>query len=955
MDELTILRRKLEREKLAKKEAERLLEEKALQLYFANDKLRVANSELEQKLKIQSSVFETQQERYRSLVENAEDIIFWISPDGIFTQVNPTVARILKKEESELIGIHYLDVVHPDYRDKVNRLHQRQIERGIPATYLEFPVVGGFGQIIWLGQRITLVYKDGELIELAGLARNITHRINAEQKLFLLNTRFKALLENMQAAIMVEDENKKVILANQKFCDLFSISLNANFLTNKDALGLMQSIEIQFMDQEALKDQINRDQTLTDAVQNELTLSNGRILLMNFIPIHHDKKRLGNLWYFEDITDRKKSEIKIRRSEEKYRGIMENMELGLLEVNKDGIIIRAYERFCQMTGYTAKELLNQDATQLLLPKEFQELMNKQNKERVTGHHGVYEVQIIQKDGQRKWVLISGAPFYDEFGEIIGSIGIHYDLTAFKKLQYELEDARLEAENARDAEKDFLANMSHEIRNPINTIVGMTYLLMDTDLSDEQLKYLQNIKHTSDILLALVSDILDITKITQGKMEPSLRELDLGELINVNAQAMAFRITEKGLHFETAIDPQLNTTVMGDPTFLNQILLNLLGNAAKFTEKGSIFLTAQCTEKTEKSIKAKISVVDTGIGIPADKVPYIFERFNQAGKATKHKYGGTGLGLSIAKQLVELHDGEISVQSTLGAGTTFTYEINFELVERSAAQLNQASTQKNVSKLNALHILIVEDNVLNQQYIERVLMRNNLTFCTANHGKEALKFLEEQRFDLILMDIRMPEMDGYETTIRLRNMHHNPNCNIPIVALTASALLDEKEKALKTGMNYHLTKPFTPDQIEKLIAVAIDNRFEQTSHATSSDSPYHPELNREEIELMFGGDMEHFQMILEIFNRTMPDDFKELKQAMADGNWPIAKGLAHKIKPSFQMIGLGYMTKNVQELEAALDNASDLDLIKDLFDIFLKNVQKALHIASEQESYFRQTV
>ncbi|WP_373553818.1 PAS domain S-box protein [Haliscomenobacter sp.] len=949
------MKRKLEREKQARKDAERLLEEKALQLYFANEKLRELNTGLEKQLALKSSALKTHQDRYQGLVENAEDIIFWITPDGFFTQINPIAARIFDKEISTLVGSHYLELVHPDYLERVQGMYQRQIERRIPTTYLEFPVIGPNGQSIWLGQRITLIFKEGKLVELAGLARNITHRVNAEQKLSLLNTRFKALLENMQAGILVEDENQKVILANQKFSEIFDIFLNYNNLTNKNAHELMRAIEGQWLEKGALTELINPDSPQKEVIQKELRLNTGQILLLNFIPIYQDQKWLGKLWYFEDITDRKNSEIRIRRSEEKYRGIMENMELGLLEVDKAGMVTRAYQRFCAMSGYTEEELLNQDATQLLLPVEYQEMMERQNKTRKSGQPGVYEVELITKGGKRKWVLISGAPFYDESGDFIGSIGIHYDLTEFKKLQYELEEARHEAENARDAEKDFLANMSHEVRNPINTIVGMTYLLLDTELTAEQRRYLQNIKYTSDILLALVSDILDITKITQGKMELELRELNLGELINVNAQAMAFRIKEKGIHFDIYVDRLLNTRVMGDSTFLNQILLNILGNAAKFTEKGSISIHAQCLNKTKDTLRAKIIITDTGIGIADDKLPLIFERFNQAGKATKHKYGGTGLGLNIAKKLVELHNAELNVQSTEGKGTVFSFEIDFNLVHRSETGLSQTAGPKIASRLHALNVLVVEDNVLNQEYIERVLERLHIRFRTANNGKEALKILETDRFDLILMDIRMPEMDGYETTIRLRNMHHNPNSQVPIVALTASALLDEKEKALNTGMNYHLTKPFTPDQIEKVIAQAMENRVEPLVVPPDVHTLWHPELNAEEIEEMFAGDVEHFQVIIGIFNRTIPEDFATLELAMKERDWESARGLAHKLKPSFQMVGLGYMTSNIQDFEQALELGTDQVLIQQLFYVFAQNVHKALHITVQQEDYFRQTI
>ncbi len=956
MDEVKMLRKKLERERLSRKEAERLLEEKALQLYFSNEKLRQLNADLEKQVEYQSSELRVEQERYRSLIESAEDLMFWMTPAGIFTQVNPVVLRILQKEPSQLIGTHYLEIVTEEFKSKVNRLHQRQFERKIHTTYQEFPVLSSSGQQIWLGLRVSLVIKNGEIVELTGLARNITHRVAAEQKLSLLNTRFIALLENLQAAILVEDEHQNVVLVNRKFNYFFEASLFQKQVHSKQTREFMEIIDACYLSNPILTGYTQLNSFSTKVLQHELPLNDGRILSLNLIPIQQQEKSLGRLWFFEDVTDRKYSELKIRRSEEKYRGIMENMEFGLLEVNQYGIITRAYDRFCTMTGYKEAELLNQDATKMLLPVEYHGLMNNQNSNRIKGEPGVYEVELIQKSGERKWMLISGAPFYDEKGNVIGSIGIHYDLSDIKRLQRELEEARQEAEKARDAEKDFLANMSHEIRNPINTIVGMTYLMMDTELNDEQRGFLNNIKHTSDILMALVSDILDITKITQGKMDLALREINLSELINVNAQAMAFRITEKGVHFDHYIDSALNENLYADPTILNQILLNLLGNAYKFTDKGSITLSAVCRKKDERTLQVNIKVSDTGIGIPKDQVPHIFERFNQAGKATKYKYGGTGLGLSIAKQLVEIHGGSITVESEEHKGTTFWVDITFEKVGLKAKNDQPEPNIDFNAKRGQIQLLIVEDNTLNQQYIAGVLQRKGFRFQIANNGREALDILEKDCFDLILMDIRMPEMDGYETTIRLRNMLHNPNHKIPIVALTASALLDEKEKALQTGMNYHLTKPFTPDQIEGVIIQAMQDRTPNNSQlAEKTESGIHLGLNQDEINDYYLGDLEHFQIMIGIFNRQTPPQLEEMRTALAQQDWKQLKAQAHKIKPNFQMVGLGHIFSIIDEFEKALETPEQPSTIERLFELLSNQIENGLQLTIAQESILRQNI
>ena len=793
MTELDILRRKIKREKAARHAAEQLLEERALELYHANQQLRALNDNLEGEVARQRVALDREHARYQALVDSAQDIIFVLSPEGYFKYINPIAFQVTGYDATDRDTVTFHQLIHPDHVARVLQFYQHQLQTREAVTYTEFPIIAKDGSQIWLGQNTRLQFLPNGEAEWTAFARDITERIEKDRR-----------LAEMQTAI--------------------------------------------------------------------------------------------------------------QQSEEKYRGIIENMELGLMEVDPEGVIIKPYPRFCEMVGYTADELIGRKANDVFLPEAYAERMHREDDNRRRGQAGVYEMKLRLKDNRSKWVLISGAPFYDLEGNMAGSIGIHYDLTEQKALQEALEAARHEAERARDAEKDFLANMSHEIRNPINAVVGMTHLLFDTPLDDAQRQYLENIKYASDLLLSLISDILDISKITEGKMELHLRPFDLADTVRAVGNTTRFRLDGSAVTFELDHDTRIPPSLRTDTTFLNQILMNLLGNAVKFTHAGSITLRTRLVSEDADTATVEFTVQDTGIGIPAAQLPHIFDRFNQAGKATKEQYGGTGLGLPITKKLIEELGGAVEVQSTVGEGTTFAFYLPFAL---GAQLIGGSSTQADTALPagpSTLRVLIVEDNAMNRLYLERIFDKWGYHYDSSPHGADALERLAAGTYDLILMDIRMPVMDGYETTIRLRADHHNANRATPIIALTASALTDEKDRALRAGMDYHLTKPFTPE----LLRAAIDSLFATNPTAPpvkQSALTWPNPFDAAELHELYGDDREHALMMLELFLEETPDLFERLTVHIDRAAYAEARELAHQIKPHFAMIGCGRYSTDMAEIEA----------------------------------------
>ncbi len=387
---------------------------------------------------------------------------------------------------------------------------------------------------------------------------------------------------------------------------------------------------------------------------------------------------------------------------------------------------------------------------------------------------------------------------------------------------EKERAELDKDRAEQSEKfkqQFLANMSHEIRTPMNSIVGMTNLLINSELQEQQRKYLNIIKKSSENLLVIINDILDLSKIEAGKMEFEKIDFLISEAIETVFHTVQFKAEEKRLALKYHIDENLPKAVQGDPVRLNQILINLSGNAIKFTEKGEVTISVKQLSQSENRVLVEFSVTDTGIGIPEDKLNSIFESFSQASSDTTRKFGGTGLGLTISKQLIELQGGVIYVRSQPGQGTTFSFKMPYEIGSEEAIGKKMMNIHDVLpEELKGIKILLVEDNQFNQMVAVDTLeeLVKGISIDIAENGNEALDRMKEKDYDVILMDIQMPEMDGFEATLQIRKIFPEPKNKTSIIAMTANVTKDEVDKCFEAGMDDYIAKPFVPqDLLNKL--------------------------------------------------------------------------------------------------------------------------------------------
>ncbi|NRB48151.1 MAG: PAS domain S-box protein [Saprospiraceae bacterium] len=679
--------------------------------------------------------------------------------------------------------------------------------------------------------------------------------------------------------------------------------------------------------------------------EGRITQRDGSIIHIevNSNAIYENGKMTGSRNLLRDVTERINAEKALRESEEKYRGIIENMELGLLEVGLDQTIVRPYPIFCDMVGYTAEELIGKNAEELFLPEEFKETLHEQEAERRQGMAGVYEIQIKRKDGSRIWVLISGAPIKDKKGRVVGSVGIHYDITARRELEQNLSRAKDRAEKAQLAERQFLANMSHEIRTPMNAVIGMTHLLYETTPNETQKEYLDSLRFSADSLMGIINNILDLSKIGAGEVEFEYKPFDLVQLLHSLQRTFQFKVREKPISTVLDIDSKIKNLVIGDSTRLNQIFTNLLGNASKFTQRGTIGIRAKVVSESAAEYVIEFHVHDTGIGIAKEKQEAVFQNFKQADLKITREFGGTGLGLTIVKELVELQSGSIRLESELGRGSTFVVTMPFKnsgVPISEKVVLSEGSSTDIEAVLKDLRVLLVEDNLMNQKLASRILEKWGATYQIAGDGVKAVEASKASEYDLILMDIHMPHMDGCEATIAIRGDADNPNQGTPIIALTAAALLEEKTRALDAGMNDFVTKPFSPRILKEQVLKALGfKRPILPKQSKGSDAKIKIDLKY--LQEFSGGDVYFIRDMLETFMREAPATFVRVQNAFKEENWEgLYKGI-HKIKPSFMMLGLQEQYDKAAKAES--DVRGDTFEVKTLKEIVDQLQQDTQHL------------
>jgi two-component system sensor histidine kinase/response regulator len=526
--------------------------------------------------------------------------------------------------------------------------------------------------------------------------------------------------------------------------------------------------------------------------------------------------------FAEDVTEQKATEQALRRSQARLMRFSRSNVIGVYIGDRSGRILEANDAFLKMHGYTREDL---DAAairwdRIIAPGQEHKYRLIESQLAIAGATKPLEVEALRKDGSPLPVMM-GVAVLDEPGD--HTAGFVLDLTRTKQAEEGMRAAKEAAEAANRAKSEFLAHMSHEIRTPMNGVVGMLDLVLSSPLSAEQREFLETACASANALLDIINDILDLSRIEAGRMELDLRPFSLRKLMESTMSMMDYRAREKGLSLECEIHPGIPDQLTGDAGRLRQMIINLVGNATKFTDRGGISVRVAPEASDEGSITVHISVADTGIGIARDRLESIFAPFEQADRSVARNYGGTGLGLAICARLAESMSGRIWAESEPGQGSTFHLVITMNRCAEQADSLPppelaaQAAGERE-GPARPMRILVAEDHPVNQRVVERLLTRRGHWIRMVSDGRAAVAEAEKHRFDLVLMDVQMPVMNGLDAARAIRAREQRTGSGrVPIIALTARAMPEDSRECAQAGMDGHLAKPVRAEALDRLLA------------------------------------------------------------------------------------------------------------------------------------------
>ncbi len=626
---------------------------------------------------------------------------------------------------------------------------------------------------------------------------------------------------------------------------------------------------------------------------------------------HHDytekEQRLLHLFgqMLINIQNRKQWEKQLRLQEEKYRNIIANMNLGLLEVDNNDTILFANQTFCEMSGYTLNEIKEQNASELFVPEEKRFLIQEKNKKRESGVADCYEIQIRDKNGRPHWWFISGAPNFNDRGQQVGSIGIHLDITEQKHLEKELAKAKSVAEEAAKSKEIFLANMSHEIRTPLNVIIGMIRELGKQNLGADQRFYVAQSDSAAKHLLTILNHILDMAKIESGELTLEKSDFSISAVATNAHSILHSQAREKNIDFRIFVDKSLHPAFIGDAGRIKQVLINILGNAIKFTEEGSVDFRVELVDDNPQEQLIRLSVADTGIGMSEAFLETLFNKFAQEQSDANRKYEGTGLGMAIAREMVHLMGSDITIESKKEIGTTVTFELLLPKGDITKLRFTAGKIEKDA--FAGKHILIVEDNDMNRFIAIQSLHYFGCIVEEAVNGLEAIDNAKKHAYDLILMDIQMPLMDGIEATLHIRN---TLKLETPIIALTANAFRHDIERYLKAGMDTFVTKPFSEEELYTKLNPFL-NRNNNKDSENGSDLPLYDLSGLKELS---HGDNSFVDKMLQLFVKMSGNVIIELDDALKRDDYQQINKTAHRMKPSIDNMGIESLKGKIRELE-----------------------------------------
>ena len=1023
---------------------------------------------------------QTERDFSDAVIQSLPGIFCLFDPQGRILRWNKNLSTLAGYSASEIAKIRVFDTVAPEDSETVLQSAREAFELG--SSQIEAQLLTRDGQKIPALFNSVRVLVDGQFC-IAGVAVDIGRRKQMEADLAFRNLILSTQQEASIDAILVVDENANIVSYNQRFCEIWNIP--ADVLATGNDAPVIAMVTEQVADPEGFMAKVHElYESRQQSSRDEIELKDGRILDRYSAPMLGDAgKYFGRVWYFRDITQQKRSEHSLKL----FRMLVDRSNDSIEVVDPETLrFLDVNEKLCADLGYTRQELLSMTVPQIS-PAASELLRTKVLADLERSGLSIVQTAHRRKDGSTFPVEVAIRKVVLDRAYLVTSAR---DMTERKRQEEQLVKARESAESANHAKSEFLANMSHEIRTPINGILGMAELLLDTTLSQQQREYLSMLKSSGESLMGVINDVLDFSKIEAGRLELDPIDFNLHDSIAETVRGLALRAHQKNLELACSIEPSVPENVTGDPGRLRQILVNLIGNAIKFTERGEVVVSVQVGQQREHDLELRFSVSDTGIGIPPEKQAVIFEAFAQADTSVTRTYGGSGLGLAISARLAGMMGGRIWVESTPRSGSTFHFTVyvavsadsrptiltarlqsellhvpvlvvddnstnrrilvettsawgmdtvsaesgetalltmdqaqsagqpfrlaiidsqmpgmdGFELAERirrdprlagamimmltSTGQFNDANrcrqlgisayllkpirrsellsailtvlgqelpttpasliTRHNLRSVGRnLRILLAEDNAINQTVGTRMLEKMGHEVLIANNGKEVLSKIAAQSFDLILMDVQMPEMDGLTATQKIRELEQNTARHIPIVAMTARAMQGDREICLAAGMDDYVSKPINQQALEKAILLSTSAQHSpQSQHNPIPDLPTAPNRpvaawNANKALERLGGDEKLLREVVDIFLQETPKMMDKLRQAITGGDAELVQRTAHSLKGELGYLGVAAVNR-ARELEK-MGAERQLDKAVELFTLFHDEI---LEVTSE---------
>jgi PAS domain S-box-containing protein len=786
---------------------------KALQDELDLARLRVA--ELERQLGLPSRAIP------EAFLESAPVGFVQTTPEGRYIYANRRVAEMFGYDAPDDLLENISDIAADTYVDprKRDELIKLLLEHGEVKNF-EAERVRKDGSTFWTSSSIHVIAdEDGNFRIFEGYSHDITARKLAENEARSIRRRLTDIVEFLPDATFVVDAKRRIIAWNRAMERMSGVP-------KQDVLGkgdFEYALPFYGERRPILIDLMFEDDPSVAEKYDNLRREDERLVGETFLPhlgdgqgawvwatasvLFNEKGEVaGAIESIRDISVRKRAEFALKESEERLRAIFETARDVIYIKNADGRYIQINPAMERIFDMPASEIVRKDDAELF-GRETAEIIAGTDRRVLTGEVVEYEgLRVIL--GRERYYHVVKAPLRDRTGRIVGICGIARDVTERSESMRLLTEAKEQAEAANQAKNEFLANMSHEIRTPLNGVLGMLQLIHTTELDSEQNEYVETAMNSGRSLLAIINDILDLSRMEAGAVVLEERPFDLRELIAQVAENFTFQAREKGLTLEHRVDEEIPTLLRGDDSRLRQILFNLVGNAMKFTEQGGVTIETYPIKhfRDGEEVMVGLSIADTGVGIDDDKLASIFEAFSQADGTYTRRFQGTGLGLTIVRKLALLLGGNVTVESEKDLGTTVYLSFRFRRAEQDVHAALQEETAPQVAVAGRT-LLLAEDEAVNRMTAKLFLERLGYTVLTAGNGREVLNILGARKVDLVLMDVQMPEMDGVETTraIRKKSLKGVP-ADIPIIAMTAHAMHGDREKFLAAGMDDYLSKP-----------------------------------------------------------------------------------------------------------------------------------------------------